>query len=278
GYLNKPELTGERFIRIGRSREVVGGRQKENEPEKGQQSKLPRTALQIEVFGSPEPFLQKGFWPPEARFYRTGDLARWLPDGKIEFLGRIDHQVKIRGHRVELGEIENRLVTHTGIKEAVVLVRKSKNRDNILCAYYVTENTPHPETSIRQPPVSLPTTYRLPPTASIIRPYLSQYLPDYMIPSFFINLEKIPLTPNGKIDRKTLSRMQLPNVRTQTTIAPQNHIQRKLAEIWEEILGLEKETISTNEDFFNIGGHSLRATVMATRIHKEFNVRLPLME
>ncbi|MCP4154924.1 MAG: AMP-binding protein, partial [bacterium] len=191
--------------------------------------------------------------------YRTGDLARWHPDGNIEYLGRIDHQVKIRGFRIELGEIEARLANHPGIKEAVVLVKKDNAGEKLLNAYYTaatgdTQNTPAP------------------------REYLNQYLPGYMIPSYFIRLEKIPLTPNGKIDRKTLTRLDNPGKTQRETIAPRNPPEEKLAAIWADVLNIKKILVGIDDNFFQSGGHSLRATVMAGRIHKKFNARISLTE
>ncbi|MCP4153519.1 MAG: AMP-binding protein, partial [bacterium] len=229
GYLNKPELTAERFT-------------------------LNKSFAELFQKRLPEGHTCRR--PPEASFYRTGDLARWQQDGKIEFLGRIDQQVKIRGHRVELGEIENRLLSHPEISEAVVLARQSESGDHFLCAYYVETGTGHPETSLTD--------------------YLSKRLPDYMQPSFFIKMEKIPLTPNGKIDRKALSEHQITKHQIQTYRAPRNEIEKKLTEIWTEILENQKEKIGIDDDFFKIGGHSLKAMVMAARVHKEFNVRMPL--
>ncbi|MCP4153445.1 MAG: non-ribosomal peptide synthetase, partial [bacterium] len=249
GYLNNPELTAEKFVNY-----KLQKTKKENEPEKGQQLQQERTALQIKAFGSPEPFSRKGFWPPEASLYRTGDLARWLADGNIEFLGRIDHQVKIRGHRVELGEIENCLSRHPGISEVAVLARQLENGDRYLCAYYVDEGGES----------------RVGP--SEFRDFLSGVLPDYMIPSYFIEMEKIPLTPNGKIDRKTLAGIDVSGFKTERNYsAPRNRTEERLSEIWTDILGVEQRGIGINDNFFDIGGHSLRATVMAARIHKEFN-------
>ncbi|MCP4146714.1 MAG: AMP-binding protein, partial [bacterium] len=178
----------------------------ENEPGKGKPSHLPGTALQIEAFGSTEPFLQKGFGPPEASLYKTGDLARWLPDGNIEFLGRIDHQVKIRGFRIELREIENHLLSHKDIKETVVLANKDNSGDKFLCAYFTTWLHSSPGSQ----------------DASVYREYLSQCLPDYMIPSSSIKMEKIPLTANGKVDRKALSKFQISNTQYRTYTAPRN--------------------------------------------------------
>ncbi|MCP4157678.1 MAG: amino acid adenylation domain-containing protein, partial [bacterium] len=205
-----------------------------------------------------EPFLRKGFWPLQARFYRTGDLARWQPDGNIVFLGRIDHQVKIRGFRIELGEIENGLLTHPEIKEAVVLCWKPKTGDNFLCAYYVPGNAP--------------------PLESGLQDFLSQTLPDYMIPSFFIKLEEIPLTLNGKINRKALLQLEISHTQLHTHTPPANDTEKKLAKIWGDLLEMHEEKISVKDDFFRIGGHSLKATIMAARVHKEFNVKLPLAQ
>ncbi|MCP4154602.1 MAG: AMP-binding protein, partial [bacterium] len=190
--------------------------------------------------------------------YRTGDLGRWLLDGNIEFLGRIDHQIKIRGFRIETGEIENRLLSHPDINEVAVIARQSEDGENFLCAYYEAGSAADPAPGLKD--------------------FLSKSLPDYMIPTFFIKLEKIPLTSNGKIDRKSLSENQISPLQSQTYTAPRNETEKKLTAIWTEILKLHKTRISIDEDFFNIGGHSLRATTMAARIHKEFNVKLPLGE
>ncbi|MCP4149502.1 MAG: hypothetical protein GY757_17270, partial [bacterium] len=192
--------------------------------------------------------------------YRTGDRARWQPDGNIEFLGRIDQQVKIRGYRIELGEIENQLLTQTQIKEAVVTVRNDENGNKHLCAYLVTEPGTDDETPVD-------------------REILHRILPDYMIPTYFITLEKIPLTPNGKVDRNALSQYQPLRAQSKTSyVAPGNITEKKLTEIWAKILNMEKETISIDDDFFRLGGQSLMATLMITKIHKEFNTKLPMVE
>ncbi|WP_432408907.1 amino acid adenylation domain-containing protein [Wukongibacter sp. M2B1] len=203
---------------------------------------------------SEEVFLDNPFRPSE-KMYRTGDLARWLPDGNIEFLGRIDHQVKIRGFRIEPGEIEAQLLKHGSVKEAVVIDRKGKDNDKYLCAYIVSEE----EISV-----------------SDLRKHLSKELPEYMVPSYFVQLEKIPLTPNGKIDRRSLP---LPEGNISTGVeyeAPSSITEEKLVEIWKEILGIEK--IGINDNFFSLGGHSLRAAAMVSKIHKEMNVEVPLRE
>jgi amino acid adenylation domain-containing protein len=189
--------------------------------------------------------------------YRTGDVARWLADGNLEFLGRVDDQVKIRGFRIELAEIEGRLARHPGIKEAVVACKLARGRDRHICAYIVTAEGSGETVGSME-----------------LREYLSQRLPDYMIPSFFIHLEKIPLTPNGKIDRKALP---LPELKAgENYTAPRDGVERKLVEIWSEELGVGKDIIGIDANFFELGGHSLKATIIAARIHKELNVKLPL--
>ncbi len=187
--------------------------------------------------------------------YRTGDLGRWLPDGKIEFLGRIDHQVKVRGFRIELGEIEAQLLEHKLIHEAVVVARHDKNRGQFLCAYLTSDEV----LTVRQ-----------------LREYLSNSLPDYMIPSYFVRLEKLPLTANGKVNRKALPE---PDVTSATAVeyeAPRTWNEEKLVQIWQDILGVEK--IGINDNYFELGGHSLKATAVVSRIHKELNKEVPLKD
>jgi len=230
GYLNNPELTAEKFIRFHRLSFVID----------------------------------------HSILYRTGDLARWLPDGNLEFLGRIDHQVKIRGFRIELGEIENRLTRHPAIKKAVVTARETtrgNREDKYLCAYIVLES------GGGSPPT-------LPPAE--LREFLSRELPDHMIPSYFVPIDKIPLTPNGKIDGKALPE---PAVEPGTDyIAPGDAVEEKLAEIWGEVLfgGNPSQgaagIVGIDDNFFRLGGHSLTATVLTSRIHKELNVIIPLAE
>lgn len=189
----------------------------------------------------------------EKRFYQTGDLARWLPDGNIEFLGRIDHQVKIRGFRVELGEVESVLLNHGEIKEAVVQLKTDTQNDKSLCAYLVTDR----ELGVEE-----------------LRRYLSRELPDYMIPSYYVHLEQMPLTPNGKIDRLKLPHPEVKREASYT--APADFIEETLAEIWSDILGIDKDLISTDANFFELGGHSLKATVLIQKIHKTLHSRLPM--
>ena len=201
-----------------------------------------------------EKFVANPYEPGE-RMYRTGDLARWLPDGNIEFLGRIDDQVKVRGYRIELGEIENELLKYGPVKEAVVVAREEENGGKYLCAYIVAEE----EIKIHE-----------------LREYLVKELPDYMVPSYYIPVERIPLTPNGKIDRKALPQPEGALYAAASYEAPGSHTEEILAGIWQEVLGVEK--IGVHDNFFNLGGHSLKATVLASRIHKEMNVEIPLRE
>ncbi|MCK4260471.1 MAG: amino acid adenylation domain-containing protein [Halanaerobiales bacterium] len=197
---------------------------------------------------------------PGEIMYRTGDLARWLHDGNIEFLGRIDHQVKIRGFRIELGEIENCLMNYENIKEVVVIDRKDENGNKYLCAYIVARREING--------IEL--------TSKKLREYLSKNLPDYMIPSYFVQLKKIPLNKNGKLDRKALSEPE-GNIRTGVAYeAPRNEVEEKLASIWMEVLAVEK--VGINDDFFDLGGHSLKVTILVSKIHKEFDVGIPLDE
>ncbi|NOQ27975.1 MAG: amino acid adenylation domain-containing protein, partial [Bacteroidales bacterium] len=200
-----------------------------------------------------EKFISHPFKEGE-RLYRTGDLARWLPDGNIDFLGRIDHQVKIRGFRIELGEIESTLLKYENIKESVVLARE-ENGDKYLCAYIVSkEELNHEE----------------------LRTYLLAQLPDYMVPSYFVELESLPLNSNGKVNRKALPSPELKA--GDDYVAPSTEIEEKLLEIWSKVLNTNKEEISVTANFFSMGGHSLKAMVLTSNIHKEIGVEFPLRE
>lgn len=191
------------------------------------------------------------------RMYKTGDLARWMPDGNIDFMGRIDFQVKIRGFRIEIGEIENQILKQQvqPVKETIVLAR-DEGGEKYLCAYLVAEN-----------PVDI----------TVLETALSANLPDYMIPAYFVQIDKMPLTPNGKIDRRAL-----PDPRTlkrkEAYIPPRNAFEEKLVGIWAEVLHLEKDHVSVEDDFFKLGGHSLKAAVMVTLIHKTMDVKMVMRE
>ncbi|RIE04950.1 amino acid adenylation domain-containing protein [Cohnella faecalis] len=201
-----------------------------------------------------EKFVANPFAPGE-RMYRTGDLARWLPDGNIEYLGRIDEQVKVRGHRIELGEVESALRSHESVKEATVIARKDEEGSAYLCAYFVANGNLG---------------------AAELRKRLSEMLPQYMIPSFFVRVEQMPLTPNGKLDRKALPSPEGTLERGTVYEAPRNALEETLANIWQGVLGVSAIGIADN--FFELGGHSLKATTLVSRIHKELNVQVPLRE
>ncbi|MGD2085132.1 MAG: amino acid adenylation domain-containing protein [Candidatus Aminicenantes bacterium] len=200
----------------------------------------------------PHPFIK------EERLYRTGDLGRQLKDGNIEFLGRIDHQVKIRGMRIEPGEIEALLLTHREIREAVVLAREDKQGDKYLCTYIVSDrNILGPE----------------------LRTYLSGELPAYMIPSYFERIDKIPISANGKVDRRALPQPSIKKIKDIPASAAQgDELEAKLAGIWSELLGIQKDIIDIHSNFFDLGGHSLKATILAVKVRKALEVNLPLAE
>jgi len=190
---------------------------------------------------------------PDSRLYKTGDLARYLPDGKIEYLGRIDNQVKIRGFRIELGEIEALLNQNEAVQSSCVIVREDNLGDKRLVAYVV----PQPEINL---------------TINEIRQFLRAKLPDYMVPTAFVLLDTFPLTPNGKIDRRALP---VPDLQSQGEyIAPRNPIEEKIAQIWAEVLKLER--VSIEDNFFELGGHSLLATQVISRCQEAFEIALPL--
>jgi amino acid adenylation domain-containing protein len=193
---------------------------------------------------------------PNARLYRTGDLARWLPDGNLEFLGRIDHQVKIRGFRVELGEIEAEISQHPGVREAVVLAREDTPGDRRLVAYVV----PAQADGL---------------TAAALRDFLKAKLPDYMVPAAFVLLPELPLTPNGKVDRKALPAPdRADSAAPKVLVPPRNAVESRLVAIWEELL--ETRPVGVTDNFFELGGHSLLVVDLFARMQKEFGQSLPL--
>jgi acyl-coenzyme A synthetase/AMP-(fatty) acid ligase/acyl carrier protein len=212
---------------------------------------LNRPELTAEKF-IPDPFSSD----PTSRLYKTGDRARYLPDGNIEFLGRMDDQIKIRGYRVELGEIETVLGQHSSLREAVVLAREDSPGDRRLVAYAVAAAG------------STPSVHEL-------RSFLQQKLPEYMVPSAFVFLELLPLTPNGKLDRKALpapdqTRPEL----EETFVAPRTPVEETLASIWAAVLKVDK--VGIHDNFFELGGHSLLATQLISRIRETFKIDLPL--
>ncbi|BDA74266.1 amino acid adenylation domain-containing protein [Calothrix sp. PCC 7716] len=192
---------------------------------------------------------------PETRLYKTGDLARNLPNGDIEYLGRIDNQVKIRGFRIELGEIETLLNQHPDIKSAKVIVREDIPGDKRLIAYIIPNLAKQSEISYQ------------------VRDYLKQQLPDYMIPAVFVVLESFPLTNNGKIDYRALPAPNFTSVQS-NYVAPGTPTEKILADIWSQVLKVD--SIGINDNFFEVGGHSLLATQVISRIRQTFNQEIPI--
>jgi amino acid adenylation domain-containing protein len=196
------------------------------------------------------------------KLYKTGDLCRFLPTGDVEFLGRTDFQVKIRGFRIELGEIETRLLEHPDIREAVVIVREDTPNDKRLVAYLVTH---HAQTSLGSRTTA----------SADLRTHLAATLPNYMLPSAFVTLDALPLTPNKKIDRRALPAPDRSAV-SDSFVAPRTESERVLAELWGSVLGVE--TVSVNDNFFAVGGHSLLATQVIAHIQELFGVTLPIRD
>ena len=212
---------------------------------------LNRPSLTAEKF-IPNPFSDK----PGTRLYKTGDLARYLPDGNIEFIGRIDKQVKIRGFRIELGEIEAALLRHEVIKKSAVVVSDNEQDNKKLIAYIVCSE------SI---------------SSLSLRRFLRNILPDYMIPSQYVQLDAIPLTPNGKVDYKLLQSLTAEHAIQRTTyIPPATLTEKQIAEIWKNLLGVDK--VGIDDNFFDLGGHSLLLAKEALMIENKLNVQIPLKE
>jgi len=244
GYLNNPELTAERFVTLnltpGPSPSVERGDWWSGGPRPNQ----------------PVPERSRG---AGTRLYKTGDLGRWLEGGDIEFLGRVDAQVKIRGFRIEPGEIEACLIQHPAVSEAVVTVIEERG-DRALCAYLVTKK-PDANTG---------------PLDAQLREFLARHLPDYMVPAYFVLLNAFPLNPSGKIDRKKLPGPQIDT--GPTFVPPGDELEEALAQIWAGILLIDQDKISIDADFFRLGGHSLKAATLVSRIRVQFNIEISLIE
>ena len=188
--------------------------------------------------------------------YRTGDVGRHRRDGVIEYLGRMDHQVKIRGHRIELGEIEARLREHAGVREAVVLAREDTPGAKRLVAYYTSSSANDPEQEVVG--------------AEQLRLHLSASLPEYMVPAAYVRLESLPLTSNGKLDRKALPAPGSDAYSTSAYEPPQGEIESKLAQAWAEVLKLDQ--VGRHDNFFDLGGHSLLAMRVMARVREALKV------
>ncbi|HEY0601297.1 MAG TPA: amino acid adenylation domain-containing protein, partial [Herpetosiphonaceae bacterium] len=261
GYLNRPDLTAERFI--------------------------------------PDPFSTT----PGSRLYRTGDLARFREDGSIEYLGRLDHQVKLRGFRIELGEIEATLRTYPGLREAVVVAREDQPGDQRLIAYVVEEprtgalwakQEPNEQTNKEQTNKGVETDSSPSPAAAgeggversetgvragedllpALRAFLGQRLPEYMIPSAFVVLDALPLSPNGKVDRKALPAPDSTRPELATGyVEPRSAVEQVVAGVWTDIVGVEQ--VGVFDNFFTLGGNSLHVIQVLTRLRQIFHVDLP---
>lgn len=225
GYLNRPDLTQARFLDIAL---LPPGQLSSNGTLNG------HSAL-------------------TGRFYRTGDLVRWLPDGQIEFLGRVDHQVKIRGFRIELGEIEAALRTQTAVQETVVVAREQANGLKQLVAYITSDSN-----------ISVPD----------VRQALKNSLPDYMVPAAIVRLLEMPRLPNGKIDRHNLPDLEAAAETERPFTAPRTPAETKLTTLWQDVL--EQPRIGIHDNFFDLGGHSLLATKLISRIQHLFHVQVPV--
>src|SRR5438270_3128697 len=220
GYLNREELTGERFLK--------------------------------------DPFAKTS----DARMYRTGDLGRWRNDGNIEYLGRNDFQVKVRGFRIELGEIEARLKEHPGIGQAVVMAREDIPGDKRLVAYDSTAPGGDAEAEAIE--------------AERLRSYLLANLPEYMVPAAYVRLESLPLTANGKLDRKALPAPDNEAYARQRYEAPQGEMEVAMAAIWAEVLKLER--VGRRDNFFELGGHSLLAVRVLSRVQSVLGKQMKLTD
>lgn len=194
-----------------------------------------------------------------SKIYKTGDLGRWLTDGNIEYLGRFDDQVKIRGYRIELGEIEAVLQQSEYINEAVVLARDDKEGAKQLVGYIVPNWKAENINSFLQ---------------NEIKSFLHQHLPDYMIPGLMVELDSFPLTPNGKIDKKALPNPGANHVSSNEYVAPRNDLENNLADIWKEVLELER--VGIHDNFFELGGHSLKAIQFISRLHKRIHLKIDI--
>lgn len=201
----------------------------------------------------PDPFTQR----PGARLYRTGDLARVQPDGRIEFLGRLDRQVKLRGMRLEPGEIESLLAGHPGVSAAAVTLHEERQGDQRLVAYVVAEEVTMSDSAL----------------GTELREFLKERLPEYAVPAFFVRLTQLPLTPNGKLDRAKLPPPPADSPRV-AAVAPRDEFERVIAQIWQHVLG--REAIGIDDDFFEAGGHSLLAMKVLARVEVATGARLAM--
>ena len=225
GYLNRPDLTQERFIA--------------NPFQTAEEKRLGKNG----------------------RLYKTGDLVRWLPDGNLEYIGRNDFQVKIRGHRVELGEVEEVLSAYDGIKQSVVVVRdhldiREDESSKYLVGYYITEDD-------------------IDWQEKEILTYLQSRLPDYMMPTRLVWLKEFPLTINGKLDRKKLPEPDF--TIGDNYVAPSTDLEKQICKIWSEVLGLPENTVGVHDDFFRLGGNSILAIKVINRLNQVLSYKINIV-
>jgi acyl carrier protein len=190
---------------------------------------------------------------PQARVYKTGDLGRWRADGMVEYMGRNDHQVKIRGFRIELEEIEAQLAQHAHVKEAVVIAREDVLGEKRLVAYITRRD-------------------QRGPNVDDLREHLKTTLPEYMVPSAFVILDDLPLTPSGKLDRRALPAPELGAYASRRYEPPQGGVEEALAEIWQTLLRVER--VGRTDNFFELGGHSLHGVKLIAKVEERFTVHL----
>ncbi|WP_186193078.1 phosphopantetheine-binding protein, partial [Burkholderia gladioli] len=202
-------------------------------------------------------FVPDPFGPPGSRMYRTGDLARWRADGRVDYLGRIDSQIKLRGFRIEPGEVETALMALPGIREAVVMVREF-GQDRRLVAWLV------PDAPSADADASL----------ADWRAALLRQLPDYMVPAHFVLLQALPLTPNGKLDRRALPAPEFDAASAGQRVPPVGDTETRLAQLWGELL--QRSPVGRDDHFFETGGHSLLATQLLSRVRQQWRIELPL--
>ncbi|MBC9909503.1 non-ribosomal peptide synthase/polyketide synthase [Chitinophaga varians] len=213
-------------------------------------------SLALGYFGRPDLTQEKFVADPfhaGARMYKTGDLGRWLPDGTIEYLGRLDEQVKVRGYRIELGEIESALAASGQVQQAVVVARKDHEGNRQLVAYVVPTDD-----------------YQKPDTVA----FLKKRLPDYMVPALWVTLDKLPLTANGKIDKNALPAPDMNSISANAYVAPRNTTEETLAAIWQEVLG--RQRIGIHDNFFECGGNSLQVVRLIALVRSRLQVEVPI--
>ncbi|BAY81647.1 peptide synthetase [Calothrix parasitica NIES-267] len=233
GYLNKPELTAEKFI--DNPLFHINANENTSPP-------------------SPRPIKERSVLQDDSKLYKTGDLVRYLPSGDLEYLGRIDYQVKLRGFRIELGEIEAVLMQHPDVKQAVVTLLKNQDDEKLIA--YLISSSEVSQTDLRE--------------------FMQDKLPGYMIPSNYMMLEEFPLTPNRKIDRKALPTPEINRPNLDNYVIPSSEIEREIAQIWQQVLQVDK--IGIHDNFFDLGGHSLSMVKVHSQLREKFDSHIPLVE